>query len=465
MANRAAIRNYRLQNERRTAVLDDDPTGSQSVHDVSVVTSVSTVDYRDALADPGSTCFFLTNTRSMTPASAIAENETTGRAVFEFEKQLGTPIDVVSRSDSTLRGHVIDEVRSLDATRREVLGAGFDGVLFVPAFLEAGRFTTGDIHYATVGGEPVPVGETEFAWDATFGFSSSNLREFVEEKSRGTIRLASVLSVGLDDIRVGGPARVAEILGQALDLAFIVVNAMTYDDLDIVVLGLHRAQEHGKRFLHRTGPSFVQSLIGLTAREPLTAADIWASGRSAGHGLVVVGSHVQQTVRQMTIAQQRGGVTRVELIVPLVIDAKTRSAHLDDIAAQVRDALSHSDVMLFTSRSLVTGADGAASLELSRLVSTALTDVVRDALTARPAWVIAKGGITSHDVAVRSLGIRRATVLGQLLPGMISVLRTDRADEDVDGMPYVVFAGNVGGNDALANAIEVFDGRRTSMRD
>ncbi|MDQ1552097.1 MAG: hypothetical protein QOD50_1519, partial [Actinomycetota bacterium] len=221
MANRAAIRNYRLQNERRTAVLDDDPTGSQSVHDVSVVTSVSTVDYRDALADPGSTCFFLTNTRSMTPASAIAENETTGRAVFELEKELGTPIDVVSRSDSTLRGHVIDEVRSLDATRREVLGAGFDGVLFVPAFLEAGRFTSGDIHYATVGGEPLPVGETEFAWDATFGFSSSNLREFVEEKSRGTIRLASVLSVGLDDIRVGGPARVAEILGQALDLAFI----------------------------------------------------------------------------------------------------------------------------------------------------------------------------------------------------------------------------------------------------
>jgi uncharacterized protein YgbK (DUF1537 family) len=89
---------------------------------------------------------------------------------------------------------------------------------------------------------------------------------------------------------------------------------------------------------------------------------------------------------------------------------------------------------------------------------------VRHVLTARPAWVIAKGGITSHDVAARSLGIRRATVLGQLLPGMISVLRAERADEDVAGMPYVVFAGNVGGDDALADAIEVFDGRRTSMR-
>ncbi|HMH57769.1 MAG TPA: four-carbon acid sugar kinase family protein [Galbitalea sp.] len=460
---RAIIRDYRSLNERRTAVLDDDPTGSQSVHDVSVVTSVREADYLEAFADIGSTCFFLTNTRSMTPAAAVAEDETTGRAVFELEKRLGTPFDVVSRSDSTLRGHVIDEVRALDAVRREVLGGGFDGVLFVPAYLEAGRFTEGDVHYATVGGEPIPVGESEFARDATFGFSSSNLRDFVEEKSGGTIPLARVLSIGLDDIRDGGPDRVARILESAVDLQFIVVNAATYDDLDIVVVGLHQAQDRGKRFLHRTGPSFVQSLIGLAPRGPLSASEIWTSGRSAGHGLVVIGSHVQQTVRQMTIAQERGGVTRIELMVPHVIDASTRQAHLEAVARQVRDSLAYSDVMLFTSRALVTGADGAASLDLSRLVSTALTDVVRDVLTARPAWVIAKGGITSHDVAVRSLGIRRATVLGQLLHGMISVLRTERADEDVAGMPFVVFAGNVGGDDALANAIEVFDGRRASM--
>jgi uncharacterized protein YgbK (DUF1537 family) len=462
--NRATIRDYRSLNQRRTAVLDDDPTGSQSVHDVSVVTSAREADYLEAFAEVGSTCFFLTNTRSMTPAAAVAEDETTGRAVFGLEKRLGTPFDVVSRSDSTLRGHVIDEVRALDAVRRDVLGDGFDGVLFVPAYLEAGRFTEGDIHYAMVGGKPIPVGESEFARHATFGFASSDLREFVVEKSDGAIPLASVLSIGLDDIRDGGPDRVAEILEGVANLQFVVVNATTYDDLDIVVIGLQQAQERGKRFLHRTGPSFVQSLIGLAPRGPLNASEIWQSGRPTGHGLVVIGSHVQQTVRQMAIAEQRGGVTRIELAVPLVIDATTRQVHLETVAGQVRDSLAHSDVMLYTSRALVTGADGAASLDLSRLVSTALTDVVRDVLTARPAWVIAKGGITSHDVAARSLGIRRATVLGQLLPGMISVLRAERADEDVAGMPYVVFAGNVGGDDALADAIEVFDGRRTSMR-
>jgi uncharacterized protein YgbK (DUF1537 family) len=463
IASRRAIRDRRALEGRRTVVLDDDPTGSQSVHGVSVVTSHRESDLLDALALPASTCFVLTNTRSMSVEHAIAENATIASIAFALQHRFDSPIDIVSRSDSTLRGHVIDEVLTIDATRRDALGAGFDGVLFVPAFLEAGRFTEDDVHYAMVAGEALPVGESEFASDATFGYSSSNLRDFIEEKSGGAISRGSVLSVSLDDIRCGGASRVAEILESAHDLQFIVVNATTYSDLDTVVLGLHLAQSRGKVFLHRTGPSFVQSLIGLEPRAPLSAADIWTEGWRAGHGLVAIGSHVQQTARQISIAEARGGVLQVELSVADAIDPKTRDAHLDAVSARVRDGLRDSDVMLFTSRTLVTGSDGAASLDLARRVSTALTDVVRLALPARPAWVIAKGGITSHDVAVRSLGIRRATVLGQLLPGMISVLRTEVADEDVVGMPYVVFAGNVGGDEALADAIELFDGRRASL--
>ena len=96
------------------------------------------------------------------------------------------------------------------------------------------------------------------------------------------------------------------------------------------------------------------------------------------------------------------------------------------------------------------------SLAISRTVSTAVIEVVRAALTARPAWVIAKGGITSHDVAVRGLGIRRATVLGQLLPGLISVFRPIEAAPEAVGTPYVVFAGNVGDDHTLADVIDLF---------
>ena len=257
---RQRIRKALAEAGRRIAVLDDDPTGSQTVHDVAVVTAFDPDEIAAGLDGPGSTCFILTNTRSMGEADAVALNTRIGRMLFELSRRLGTPIDVISRSDSTLRGHVIAEVTALDAVRREVLGRGYDGVLLIPAYLEAGRFTAGDVHWARVGGEPLPVGDTEFARDATFGFSASNLREFVAEKSDGTIRPDQVHSITLDDIRRGGPQRVAEILADVTDGAFVIVNAVDYADLDIVVLGLLESEATGKAFLYRTGPSFPQPL-------------------------------------------------------------------------------------------------------------------------------------------------------------------------------------------------------------
>jgi uncharacterized protein YgbK (DUF1537 family) len=444
---------------RRIAVLDDDPTGSQTVHDVAIVTVFDADEIAAGLDGPGSTCFILTNTRSMDEADAVALNTRVGRMVFELSRRLDAPVDVISRSDSTLRGHVIAEVTALDAVRREVLGRGYDGVLLIPAYLEAGRFTAGDVHYARVGGEPRPVGETEFARDATFGFSASNLREFVAEKSGGSIRTEQVHSITLDDIRRGGPRRVAEILDKVTDAAFVVVNAVEYADLDVVVLGLLESEPTGKSFLYRTGPSFPQPLAGLDPQPPLQASDIWPDGRPAGHGLVVVGSHVGLTSRQVAVARERGDITEIQLEVPLIADPDRRDAHVAEVTARVVDALAVSDVLLFTSRTLLRDTDPAGSLEIARQVSTAVIEVVRGSVPAQPAWVVAKGGITSHDVAVRGLGIRRATVLGQLLPGLVSVFQPVEALPQVVGTPYVVFAGNVGDETTLAYVIDLFSGR------
>jgi uncharacterized protein YgbK (DUF1537 family) len=458
---RSRIRNALAASGRRIAVLDDDPTGSQTVHDVAVVTAVDADAVAAALDRPGATCFILTNTRSMAESDAVAVNTRAGRMLFELSRRIDAPVDVVSRSDSTLRGHVIAEVTALDAVRREVLGRGYDGVLLIPAYLEAGRFTAGDVHWARVDGEPRPVGDTEFARDATFGFVASNLREFVAEKSRGTIRPDQVRSITLDDIRLGGPRRVAELLADVTGRTFVVVNAVDYADLDVVVLGLLDAEATGKAFLYRSGPSFPQPLAGLEPRPPLHASDIWPGGGPGGHGLVVVGSHVGLTSRQVTVARARGDLTGVELEVPAVADPARRDAHVAEVTGRVVDALAGSDVLLVTSRTLLRGTDPDASLEISRTVSTAVVDVVRGAVAAEPAWVVAKGGITSHDVALRGLGIRRATVLGQLLPGLVSVLRPIEAPPRVVGMPYVVFAGNVGDETTLAHVIDILRGRST----
>ena len=456
---RQRIRKALVESGRRLAVLDDDPTGSQTVHDVAVVTVFDPDEIAAGLDEPGSTCFILTNTRSMGEADAVALNRRVGRTLFELSRRLDAPVDVISRSDSTLRGHVIAEVTALDAERREVLGRGYDGVLLVPAYFEAGRFTAGDVHWARVGGEALPVGETEFARDATFGFSASNLRQFVAEKSGGTIRPDQVHSITLDDIRLGGPQRVVEILAGVTDGAFVVVNAVEYADLDVVVLGVLESQARGKSFLYRTGPSSPQPLAGLDPQPPLQARDIWPGGRPAGHGLVVVGSHVGLTSQQVAVARERGGLTEIELDVPTVADPARRAGYVAGVTAQVVAALAESDVLLFTSRTLLRDADPAASLEIARQVSTAVIEVVRGAVAAEPAWVVAKGGITSHDVAVRGLGIRRATVLGQLLPGLVSVFQPVEALPQVVGTPYVVFAGNVGDETTLANVIDLVRGR------
>jgi uncharacterized protein YgbK (DUF1537 family) len=443
---------------RRIAVLDDDPTGSQTVHDVGVVTVFEPEEIAAGLSPAGSTCFILTNTRSLPEAEAVELNTRIGRMLFELAARLDVPIDVVSRGDSTLRGHVIAEVGALDAVRRQVTGRGYDGVLVVPAYFEAGRFTAGNVHWARVGAELLPAGETEFASDATFGYAASDLREFVAEKSGGTIAPGEVLSITLDDIRHGGPQRVADILTGVTGGAFVVVNAVEYADLDVVVLGLLEAQAAGKSFLYRSGPSFVQALAGLDPRDPLQASEIWPAGQPGGHGLVVVGSHVGLTSRQVAVAQERGGLTEVELDVVAIADSAQRDAHVADVTRLVVSALEHADVLVFTSRSLLRGMDAVASLEIARQVSTAVIEVVRGALAAEPAWVIAKGGITSHDVAVRGLGIRRATVLGQLFPGLVSVLRPIDAAPEVVGTPYVVFAGNVGDETTLADVIDLFRG-------
>jgi len=130
------------------------------------------------------------------------------------------------------------------------------------------------------------------------------------------------------------------------------------------------------------------------------------------------------------------------------------------------DVSEQRDVVVFTSRALVTGADAAANLAIGRRISGALVELVKN-LTARPRHLIAKGGITSSDLAKQGLGVGRARVLGQILPG-VPVWELDSAAK-FPGLPYIVFPGNVGDADALKNLVAKLSlpqagGRRGSHR-
>ncbi len=452
---RASIRAMRAEDGLLLGVLDDDPTGSQAVHDVQVVTVLEEDAYAAAFGGPAGTCFVLTNTRSLDEPGAVEMNERAARGLLSTAMRTSARVQLISRSDSTLRGHVMAEVAALQSVRRELSGRSCDGVLLVPAFLEAGRVTAGDVHWARVGGELVPVGETEFARDAAFGYRASDLRDFVAEKSQGAIRPGDVRSIGLTDIRAGGPARVGDLLAGVRDGTWVVVNGCEYSDLDTVAHGVLAAERAGRSFLFRTGPSFVRALLGMGPKAPLRGTRLWPGGRPPGPGLIVVGSHVGQTSRQVAALRARGGVTAVELDVPALVRGDDVTS---PVARQVAEALERSDVLLYTSRTVVPGQDRAGGLAIARTVSAALSRIVREALAASPAWVVAKGGITSHDVATRGLGIRRAEVAGQLFPGVISVFRPLDAAPEAIGRPYVVFAGNVGDEETLGQVVAILNG-------
>lgn len=453
---RAAVRTRAAG--RILAVLDDDPTGSQSVRGVQVVTVFDETEYAAALAAPTPALFVLTNTRGMSETEAGELNGRIAAQLYAVAASRDAELDLVSRGDSTLRGHVLAELRALDGARRAALGSGFDALLLAPAFFEAGRTTVDDIHRVRIGGVDVPAGETEYARDKTFGFRSSDLREFLAEKSGGEIDAADVVSISLADIRQGGPQRVAEILGALRGGVYVVVNAEDDADYDVVALGVALAREAGTSIVTRCGPSFVRALAGIEPGVPLEPGQIWPDGRRTGHGLIAVGSHVSGTSRQVERLRARGAVHEFELQVSRVLgDEHDRDAHVAQLGAAVGAALASANVLVYTSRDLVPGADAATSLDIARRVSAALTEVAGLALAARPAWVVAKGGITSHEVAVAGFGMRRAEVVGQLGRGIISLFRPLAARPEAVGMPYVVFAGNVGTEDSLADVVALLD--------
>ncbi|HUC24218.1 MAG TPA: four-carbon acid sugar kinase family protein [Streptosporangiaceae bacterium] len=450
------------KSKRRLVVLDDDPTGTQTVAGLPVLTSWTRDNLRWALRQPSPAFFILTNSRSLAPAAMTGLNREVVSELAAAAQAEDADFVIASRSDSTLRGHYPLETDVIADALREHGGRDTDGVVLVPAYLDAGRLTVNSVHWIRGPSGFIPVGDSEFARDPAFAYTSSDLRDYVAEKTAGRWPRGQVARITLADIRSGGPARVAEILGGLHGGRPAVADAVTDDDLRVVVLGAIQAEDAGVSLLYRVGPSFVRARAGQAAAAPLTGCELTALGLAGGaagrHGLVVVGSHVPHSTRQLEYLLSMDNVVRVDLEVPAVLHPDTRDSTVAAASAAVGAALARADVALCTSRELVTTAKADGNLEIARTVSAALVDVVRRvAGQVRPAWIIGKGGITSSDLATKALGLTRAMVRGTLLPGIVSLW--DPVTKQDGQAPLVVFAGNVGDEHALARTVARLRGR------
>ncbi len=440
------------ERDGRLLVIDDDPTGTQSVHGVPVLTSWSEPELAAALRD-ARTVFVLTNSRSLPEREAAGLSAQITERAAAIAADAGFGLAVASRSDSTMRGHFPQEPDAV-AGALEAAGQTVDGILLCPCFLEAGRVTVDDVQWVAQDERLVPSARTPYAADRSFGYGASNLRRWVEEKTRGAVRAENVLSLGLDDIRGGGPERVREILGGAVARRPVVVNATEYADLEVVVLGLLDAEAAGQAFVYRCGPSFVRVRGGIEPAPPLSAEALYGRRAPEGHGLVLVGSHVETTTRQLEQALAIDGVHARELSVARLLDPAAREDEIAAALGAIERHLPEREVILYTSRELARAEGSDQALDVGRSVSDALVELVRRLDPGLPlAFCVAKGGITSSDIGTHGFGVRRAEVAGQMLPGKISVWILPE-DSAFPGLPYVIFPGNVGEPGTLAEVIE-----------
>jgi len=430
--------------ETKIIVLDDDPTGSQTVHGCLLLTRWDKATLREAIIDDSPLFFVLTNTRGMAaqPAADITREVCRNLKLALTElKQSGRDINpiMVSRSDSTLRGHYPVET---DVIAGEL--GPFDAHFLVPAFFEGGRITRDSIHYLIVNGKDTPVHETEFARDSVFGYRHSYLPDYVEEKTAGRIKAAQVERFLLSDVRGDSMPRLMKLHGNVC----CVVDAETQGDLNHFAEQLRTAASRGKRFLFRSAASLLTALARLPV-QPVAAQGMAKYVRGGRPGAVIVGSHVKKTTLQLEQLLKMPGVVPVEVNVEQL--PEHREAMLAKIISRCEQIHAAGDTpVVSTSRLEKVFPDQATRLAFGDMVSAFLMDVVRN-LPKTLGFLISKGGITSNDVLSSGLVLRTARVVGQILPGC-SVVCCPSDHPRYPDLPVVIFPGNVGDELALAKA-------------
>ena len=355
------------------------------------------------------------------------------------------PFVLISRSDSTLRGHFPLETETLRTELEALLPERYDGEILLPFFLEGGRYTIDNVHYVREGDTLVPAGETEFARDTTFAYRASDLTEWCQEKTGGAYPAEQVVSISLDELRRCDYDAVCEKLVGVSGFNKVVVNAVCYDDVAVFVTAYLRAAARGKVFMFR-GSAAVVKILGAVSDQPLLQREDLMCADQRNGGIIIVGSHVRKTTMQLEALQK--GCPEIEYIcfdVNTVFDDAALAAERKRILDRTNTLLADgTTVAVYTSRMVLRSEDDQRekNLAISVKISDALTSLVAD-LTVRPAFVLAKGGITSSDVGVKALRVHCARVRGQIAPRRSRLGRPARRAPSPH-TPYIIFPGNVG---------------------
>ena len=411
----------------KTVVLDDDPTGTQFATGVRVLLQWSAQIIADSLTESDAV-YIQTNSRSISEEKAIELCKQIKLETESASKILLQPINFILRGDSTLRGHVFAET--------DVFTSKNSKLLFVPAYPDIGRTTRDCIHYVKINRVDLPVHETEFASDPVFPFSTSLLTDYVSEKSD-----RQSMSIPLSIVR-SGTKNLAESFLAVPDGVVILPDVVTNEDVRSIADAANLLRKDGISLVVRCAAPLAAMMVGVDSKK-LLAGPIITQPFSV---LLAAGSHTDGASSQLSEVSEK-------YLPPVVVSTSEALANPkecgDKASLAVLSQLANSRIgFISTERKRLPEHN---TLKHGERVMEALINAVKQVVPSVDV-VIAKGGITSADVARKGIGAKSGWVLGQILPG-ISLWKIE--DQKGRSLYYVVVPGNVGDSGTLVSVLNI----------
>ncbi|MDA3810958.1 MAG: hypothetical protein PF518_11605 [Spirochaetaceae bacterium] len=428
-------------------ILDDDPTGMQTVHDCSIFTNWKKETLKLGFIDNRDFFFILTNTRASNAAEVKNIISEAVSNLLELNKIYKRNLVFLLRSDSTLRGHFPLELNTL----KNLLPHNCDGIVFVPAFFEGNRITRNNIHYIREGKKLTPCDQSEFSEDSVFPYRTSHLPSYIEEKTGGQIKRESVQSI--DRMILQDRETLNDSLKNINNGSYLIVNSESYDDLDRFTVALRESITEGKQWIIQCAASLVKSLTQ-------TPDQLFIGSESVhrpGPGLILVGSHVNKTTKQLIKLLENPDLGPLEISVRKILLNIEKISK--DTRVKMKELVNRGKTpAIYTSREELQFSNIEERLDAGNVISAFLWGLVRD-LEYRPSFILSKGGITSHDVLTKGLATSHAIVAGQAAKGVPVIIMPE--DHDLAGMPLIIFPGNVGDDNTVLEVYRAFQKGRT----
>ena len=391
-----------MNKNTRLVILDDDPTGIQTVHGCLLITDWTEEQITAAFEDEQPFFYILTNTRAMTRQQTREVVTSVMETFIKVNRSYGYNLIFISRSDSCLRGHFPLETDIMRESLHKYDIPVWHKVPFCPALIEAGRVTIDGIHYMKDGDRLIPISETEFAHDNVFAYHTSNLYDYIKEKG-------------------GEPEE------------YQIVNAASYEELYAFCQSLDKETASFKgAVVIRSSSSLPKAMSGISDQPLLDRGILKDSQQQVG--CFVVGSHVKKTTQQLQHLLEEQGTCGIELPVNAILEngEQLKSDTINTLSMVAEQGLTP---VIYTSRTELRVDDADRRQLMGQQISDFLVDLVR-CLPYTPSYLVAKGGITSNDILTKGLSVKSARVLGQIIPNVPCIMTTH--------FPYIIFPGNVG---------------------